>query len=582
MWLYYSAERAGNTKNLDSKQRLWQFSFFQNLLLELLMITEKLIPYLLKSIKNYWDLPAFTDYPGSAISYGDVGRQIAWLHRLYRACGLKKGSKIALVGKNSNNWALVWFSAVTYGGTIVPILPNFSPEDTAHIVNHSGSELFFVSKDKYDSLDEDQLRKAKYVFCLEDFSILKNKVDNRTQIIKPFKEIAELQNLGKEQLDFPDICDNEDLATIIYTSGTTGFSKGVMLPHRSLLANLIYAREKLTFKEGAKVLAFLPLAHSFACAFDLLYPFTRGNHINFMDKIPAPKLLLSALQDLKPNVVMVVPLLIEKIYKKQLQPVIEDPKMKVMMKIPLLNKVVFKKIRDKLLTAFGGNITVVITGGAPMNVEVEQFMKKIKFPFTIGYGMTECGPLISYAHWNEHRFESSGQIIDSLRCKIDSHDPANFPGEVVLRGDPLFLGYYNNPEATAETLRGGWLYTGDIGTLDKDGFIYLRGRSKNMILGPSGENIYPELVEQKVNNLSYVLESLVVERDRQLHVLVYPDLDALYLDKISESRIKEAMEENRQTVNKSLSDSSRIVKFHIVNEPFLKTPTQKIKRYLYR
>ncbi len=546
------------------------------------MITEKLIPYLLDSIKQYWDLPAFTDYPGPAISYGEVGRQIAWLHKLYTECGLKKGSKIALAGKNGSKWGLVWVSAVTYGGTVVPILANFSPEDTAHIVNHSEAEILFIAKDKFDSIEEDQLRRVKYIFSLEDFSLLAGKTGKQKELFKPLRECPELLSLSREQLSFPDVCDNEDIASIIYTSGTTGFSKGVMLSHRSLLANLIYARVNLTFTVGAKVLAFLPLAHSFASAFDLLYPFTRGNHINFLDKIPAPKMLLSALQDLKPEVVLVVPLLIEKIYKKQLQPVIEDPKMKVMMKIPLLNKVVYKKIKDKLLAAFGGKIVELIAGGAPMNAEVEQFMMKIGFPFTIGYGMTECGPLISYANWDKRRFESSGRIVDALRCKIESPDPANIPGEVILTGDNLFSGYYNNPEATAETLRNGWLYTGDIGTLDKDGFIYLRGRSKNMILGPSGENIYPELVEQKVNNLPYVLESVILERDRQLHALVYPDLDALDQDKVPEAKLPQIMEENRLAVNKSLADFSRIVKIHIVNEAFQKTPTQKIKRYLYR
>ena len=546
------------------------------------MITEKLIPYLLDSIKSYWDLPAFTDYPGHAVTYGEAARWIVWLHGLYKECGLQKGAKVALAGKNCTNWALVWFSTVSYGGTVVPILANFSPEDTAHIVNHSDSEILFISKDKFDSIEEDHFRRVKYIFCLEDFRLLYSCSDKRAELVKPLRNSPELLNLGKEQLHFPDVCDNEDIASIIYTSGTTGFSKGVMLSHRSLLANLIYARVNLTFTVGAKVLAFLPLAHSFAGAFDLLYPFTRGNHINFLDKIPAPKLLLSALQDLKPEVVLVVPLLIEKIYKKQLQPVIEDPKMKVMMKVPLLNKVIYKKIRDKLMAAFGGNIRELITGGAPMNAEVEEFMMKIRFPFTIGYGMTECGPLISYSNWDKHRFESSGKIVDSLLCRIDSRDPANIPGEVLLNGDNLFSGYYNNSEATAESLRGGWLYTGDIGTLDKDGFIYLRGRSKNMILGPSGENIYPELVEQKLNNLPYVLESLVVERDRQLHALVYPDLVTLDQDKVPESKLPQIMEDNRQAVNKTLADFSRIVKFHIMNEAFQKTPTQKIKRYLYR
>jgi long-chain acyl-CoA synthetase len=545
------------------------------------MIDEKLIPYLVDSIKTYWDMPAFTDYPGPALAYSEVGKNILWLHQFYKNYGLKKGSRIALAGKNCSNWAIVWFSAVTYGCTIVPILGNFSPEDTAHIVNHSEAEILFVSRDKYDSIDEDQLRKCKYIFALDNLTMLKGPEDSRQQKFLSLQEMPQITRITKQNFQIEDICDNEDIATIIYTSGTTGFSKGVMLSHRSLLANLIYARQKLTFKIGAKVLAFLPLAHSFASAFDLLYPFTRGNHINFMDKIPAPKVLLSALQDLKPNVVMVVPLLIEKIYKKQLQPLIETPKMKTLLKIPLLNKVVMNKIRDKLLTAFGGNIEELISGGAPMNPEVESFMMKIRFPFTIGYGMTECGPLIAYSRWFDHRFESCGKLVDSLRCKIDSPDPAKIPGEVIVTGDNLFSGYYNNPEATAETLRDGWLYTGDIGTMDKDGFLYLRGRSKNMILGPSGENIYPELVEQKVNNLPYVMESLVVERERQLHALIYPDLDTIDQDKVPESRIPQIMEENRQNVNKTLADFSRIVKFHLVNEPFQKTPTQKIKRYLY-
>ncbi|MBW6513677.1 MAG: AMP-binding protein [Candidatus Syntrophosphaera sp.] len=546
------------------------------------MISEKLIPYLTDSIKAYWDLEAFTDYPGPALRYSDVGKRIVWLHNLYKACGLAKGSKIALAGKNSSNWAIIWLSAVTFGGTVVPILVNFSPEDTAHIVNHSDSEILFISKDKFDSIDEEQLRKAKYVFSLDDMRLLVNKVDGRKEIIKPLADTPEIMNLGAYAFSAPDVCDNEDLAAIIYTSGTTGFSKGVMLPHRSLLANLIYARENLTFKVGAKVVAFLPLAHAYASAFDMLYPVTRGNHINFLDKIPAPKVLLAAMQDLKPNVILVVPLLIEKIYRKQLQPIVETPKMRALLKIPVLKGVIAKKIKAKLMAAFGGNVTELIAGGAPMNAEIELFMKKIKFPFTIGYGMTECGPLISYARWFEHRFESSGRIVESLECKIESPDPAKAPGEVLLRGDAVFTGYYNNPEATAEYLKDGWLHTGDIGTVDKDGFIYLRGRSKNVILGPSGENIYPELVEQKLNNLPYVMEAVVLERDKQLHALVYPDLEALDKDHIPESQVAQIMEENRQNVNKALSDFSRIVRIEVVNEPFQKTPTQKVKRYLYR
>ncbi len=545
------------------------------------MINEKLIPYLIDAIKEFWDMPAFTDYPGEALTYADVGRRVMWMHRLFEKAGIKKASKIALVGKNSSNWALTWISAISYGATIVPVLANFSPEDTQHIINHSDAELLFISKDKYDSIDTDALRRVHYVFSLDDFSMLKNGQKDATELVTPLEKDAKMNTLGKEQIQAKDVCDNEDIAAIIYTSGTTGFSKGVMLPHRSLLANLIVARENLLFKVGANVLAFLPLAHAYAGSFDLMYPFTRGNHINFMDKIPAPRLLLAAMKDLKPEIVLTVPLLIEKIYKKQLQPTVETPKMQVMMKIPLLNKLIYKKIHDKLMLAFGGNIRELITGGAPMNAEVELFMKKIKFPFTIGYGMTECGPLITYANWQDHRFESSGKKIKFMNIRINSPEPDKIPGEIILKGEQLFKGYYKFEEATQEVMRDGELYTGDIGTMDKDGFVFIRGRSKNVIVGASGENVYPELVEQKLNNMPYVGEALILERDRQIHAMIYPDLDALDADHIQLSQLPKIMEENRVELNKVLADFSRIIKVQIVNEPFQKTPTQKIKRYLY-
>lgn len=546
-----------------------------------MMIEEKLIPYLVNSTKEHWELPAFTDYPGSSISYKDVAKRILWLHRVFRETGTKKGATIALAGKNCSNWALVWLGTVTYGATIVPILANFSPEDTQHIINHSDAELVFISRDKFDNIDGDQLKKVRMIFALDDLSVLEDRRDKAKSDIKGFSDHTDLHAISDKEFTIEDVCTNEDIAAIIYTSGTTGFSKGVMLPHRSLIANILVAHKNLLFSVGAKVFAFLPLAHAYACSFDLLYPFTRGNHINFMDRIPAPKILLAAMKDLKPEVVLTVPLLIEKIYKKQLQPTIESPKMKVLLKLPVIRKIILKKIHDKLMLAFGGNIRELITGGAPMNAEVEEFMKLIKFPFTIGYGMTECGPLISYANWHEHRYESSGKQVDYLTIKVNSKDPERIPGEIILKGEQVFKGYYKFEEATNEVLRDGWLYTGDIGTIDKDGFVYIRGRSKNVILGASGENIYPELVEQKLNNMPYVGESLVLERDRQLHAIVYPDFEALDADHIPEGKIPELMENNRNEVNKQLADFSRIIKIQIASEPFQKTPTQKIKRYLY-
>jgi long-chain acyl-CoA synthetase len=545
------------------------------------MIKEKLIPYIANAIREYWDYPAFTDYPGSALSYQDVAKRMLWLHRIFKDAGIKKGSTIALAGKNCSNWGLVYLSTITYGATIVPILANFSPEDTQHIINHSDAELVFISRDKYEGVDTDLLKKVRLLMSLDDFTLLEDKREKAKQAILGFTQHTDLQKLSKQDFELGDLCDNEDIAAIIYTSGTTGFSKGVMLPHRSLMANVIVAHKNLLFSVGAKVFAFLPLAHAYAGCFDLLYPFTRGNHINFMDRIPAPKILLAAMKDLKPEIVLTVPLLIEKIYRKQLQPTIEAPKMKLMLKIPGLNKIILKKIHDKLMLAFGGNIRELITGGAPMNAEVEQFMKKIKFPFTIGYGMTECGPLISYANWQDHRYESSGKQVEFLQIKVNSTDPEKIPGEFMIKGDQVFKGYYKFEEATNEMLRDGWLLTGDIGTMDKDGFVYIRGRSKNVILGPSGENIYPELVEQKLNNMPFVGESLILERDRQLHAIIYPDFEALDADRIPENQIPKLMEENRVEVNKQLADFSRIIKIQIANEPFQKTPTQKIKRYLY-
>jgi long-chain acyl-CoA synthetase len=548
---------------------------------EFIMITEKLIPYLEKSFKEYWNLPAFTDYPGPSTSYKDVAKRVVWMHKLFKYYGLQKQDKVTLVGKNCTNWAVVWFASVTYGLTVVPILYNFSPEDTQHIINHSDSRLVFISKEKYDSIDADQLKGIKAIYALESFSMLPWKDETPTEVIKPYDRMDELNSLTPEAFSLPDICDNEDLAAIIYTSGTTGFSKGVSLSHRAFLANLIYAREKLTYKVGARMVSFLPLAHAMGFAFDLLYPFTRGNHIHFLDKIPTPKILLGALQDVKPEVVLAVPLLVEKIYKKQLQPIIETPKMKLLLKIPVLNQVIYGKIRQKLMTAFGGNLRALLVGGAPLNAEVEVFFRKIGFPATVGYGMTECAPLISYAHWNERRLTSSGQLVTFIEGKIDSKDPVNIPGEILIKGEQLFSGYYKNPEATAETLIDGWLHTGDVGTIDKENFVYIRGRCKNVILGPAGENIYPESIEEKLNNLPYILETLVMEKDGKVTALVYPDFESLDNNKIAESMIVSIMEQNRVSVNKSLADFARVIRIQVVSEPFQKTPTQKIKRFLY-
>ncbi len=545
------------------------------------MIKEKLIPYLEKSFKEFWNMPAFTDYPGPSTSYQEAARRVVWMHKLFHLYGLNKGDKIALVGKNCTNWAIVWLSGATYGLTVVPILYNFSPEDTQHIINHSDSRLVFISKEKYDAIDADLLKNIKGIIGLESFTSLPGGNATPSEVLKPLEQMDELRNLTPQMFHLNDVCDNEDLAAIIYTSGTTGFSKGVSLPHRAFLANLIYSRTTLPYTVGANLLSFLPLAHALGFTIDLLYPFTRGNHIHFMDKIPAPKLLLAALGEVKPEVVVAVPLLLEKIYKKQIQPQIESPRIKKLLGIPVVNQLIYGKIRSKLIKAFGGNLKNLLVGGAPLNAEVESFLLKIKFPVTVGYGMTECAPLISYAHWYERKLTSSGRIMTLAEGRIESPDPFKIPGEILIRGDLVFTGYYKNPEATAETLVDGWLHTGDIGTIDKDNFVFIKGRCKNVILGPAGENIYPESIEEKINNLPYVLESLIIEKDSRLIALVYPDLESLDANHVPETQVNEIMEQNRQKVNRTLADFSKIYKLQIVSEPFQKTPTQKIKRYLY-
>ncbi|HNX00534.1 MAG TPA: AMP-binding protein [Candidatus Cloacimonadota bacterium] len=547
------------------------------------MITENFVPYLIDSLKEFWDLPAFTDYGKNTITYAEAAREIAWLYKVFAQSGIQKGDKITLSGKNSTNWAIVYLATVSYGAVVVPVLANFSPEDMQHIINHSESKFAFIAKEIYDSIDETNLRQIECIANLNDMSLL---IDHKKYFAQDKWESlrSEAKQSIRSRDEFKEIfpTDNADLAAIIYTSGTTGFSKGVMLPHNSLMANVIVARENLLFKVGAPVISFLPLAHAYACSFDLLYPFTRGNHIYFMDKTPSPKVLLQAMQEVKPYVVLAVPLMLEKIYKKTIQPVLEKTTVKVARNIPLVKDILKKKFHDKLIEAFGGRITEFVVGGAALNPEVEIFLKEIKFPFTIGYGMTECGPLISYIRWHLHRPFSSGKVVDFLKVTIDSPDPANIPGEIIIEGEQVMNGYYKNPDATKDVLDDRKrLHTGDIGTMDKDNFVYIKGRSKNMILGSSGENIYPEEIEQKMNNLPYIAETLVVERNHKLVALVYPDYELLDQEKIHESELAGIMEENRKKLNQSVSEFSRIGQIKIVSEPFQKTPTQKIKRYLY-
>lgn len=548
------------------------------------MLEENLVKHIEKSIRENWDLSALSDYHGQSLSYGKVAERIVYLHYIFRKSHIKKGDKIALIGKNSLNWAIVYLAAITYGAVIVPVLPDFNPNDIHHIVNHSDSVFLFSSNVIYEKLDETKMQNLEAIFSLTDFTLLYHKKKSAVQIIQEakthFLDKYDHQ-LAPKKFSFNEIR-NDELAAIFYTSGTTGFSKGVMLLHNSLMANVLYAQNHKIMKKGNNILSFLPLAHTYGCAFEFLFPFTVGCHITFLSKVPSPKIILEAFQEIHPQLVISVPLIIEKIYKKQIKSFLNKKTIKWLSKFSLSEKIINRKICKKLMEIFGGNFYEVIIGGAALNQEVELFLKQIKFPFSVGYGMTECGPLISYASHEVLKLFSVGQVVDTLEIRIDSDDPRNIVGEILVRGENVMYGYYKNKEATENTIdKEGWLHTGDLGLIDEEGFIYIKGRCKNMVLGPSGQNIYPEEIEAKLNNLPFVQESLVIEKDGKLLALVYPDLELADNKGIGEQELKLKMEKNRKILNQLLPSYISISKIELYPEEFEKTPTQKIKRFLY-
>jgi len=549
------------------------------------MLPENFIKYIETSLKENWDLPALTDYQGKSYKYRDVGRKIARIHIMLEECEVKKGDKIALIGKNSANWAMTYLAIISYGATVVPILPDFHPDDVHHIVNHSDSIVLFSGDPIWENLDEKRMPNLRAIFSLTDFRILiEGNKENIKAIYDKLDNLYEELYSGEitpEKLSFDEVS-NEDVGVLNYTSGTTGFSKGVVLPLNSLAANIRYARRNLPLDPGDNVVSFLPLAHTFGCAFEFLWPFTIGCHIHFLTRTPSPKIIIQAFQDVKPTIVITVPLILEKIYKKQILPLLDKTSMKLLLSVPFIDKAIYSKVRKKLTDVFGGNFKEVIIGGAALNQDVELFLKKIDFNFTIGYGMTECGPLISYANWNKAKTGSAGKLVDTLEIKIDSNDPYNETGEIMVRGENVMYGYYKNVEATEQAIdKDGWLHTGDLGVIDEENYVFIKGRNKSMILGPSGENIYPEEIEARLNNMSYVQESVVIENNNKLIALVYPDLDAVHLDKINEARLIEIMEENKKEVNLSLAKYMQISKIKIYPEEFQKTPKRSIKRFLY-
>ena len=551
------------------------------------MIQENFIKIYEKSFQENWDLPALTDYvEQKTLTFADVAKEIARFHILFRECQIRRGDKIALIGRDCANWCVVYMAAVTYGAIIVPILPDFNPNDVHHIINHSESVFLFVSDRIWDTLEEEKISEIRGVFSLTDFRCLHQRDGENIQ--KLLKELdsrftEEYPNgFTRENIRYADL-DNDKVVLLNYTSGTTGFSKGVMLTGNNLAGNVTYARTLDVLFRGERELCFLPLAHAYSCAFNFLVPMAFGAHVFLLGKLPSPKILLKAFEEVKPNLILTVPLILEKIYKKMIAPQLNKRTMKLAMSVPLLNDRIYAQINKKLTNALGGRFREVIVGGAAMNQEVADFLYKIKFPYTIGYGMTECGPLISYAPWNTFIPGSAGKILDIMEVRIDSDDPYNTTGEIQVRGENVMKGYYKNEEATREVFtEDGWLKTGDLGTIDANGFIYIRGRSKTMLLSSNGQNIFPEEIEAKLNNMPFVLESLIIERNKKLVALVYPDYDSLdSLGLNTPDNIKTVMDENLKNLNKLVGNYEQVSTIQLYPTEFEKTPKKSIKRFLY-
>jgi long-chain acyl-CoA synthetase len=538
-------------------------------------MTETLVRVVADSLAAHRERPAFSDDGGETLTYADVARQIARLHAAFRAAHVKRGDAIALLGRNSSSWATVYLAAVTYGAAIVPILPDFKRDDVHHIVNHSDAVLFFAADALAASLDPAATTGLRATLSLAGFRVVSADRDRTARAIE------EALAAPASPVRFEEVSPGET-AAIVYTSGTTGFSKGVVLPHRSLVVNIRFAQRHMPLRPGDTIVSFLPLAHAFGCAFEFLFPFASGCAITFVGQMPAPQVLLRVFERVKPRLILSVPLVLEKIYRKQIRPVLEKPVTRLLMKVPGLRRVVATKVREKLVAAFGGRFREIIVGGAALAPEVEDFLMEAGFRVTTGYGMTECGPLISYSGWTEHRKRTVGRVIDALEVRIDSKDPRHEPGEVLVRGPNVMSGYYRNPEATREAIDpDGWLHTGDLGVLDAEGWLTLRGRSKTTLLGPSGQNIYPEEVEAKLNALPYVGESLVLEKGGRLVALVYPDLERVDEKHVGEADLLRKLEEDRVALNASLPAWAAVSRIDLWPEEFEKTPTRKIKRFAY-
>lgn len=539
-----------------------------------------------KSVKQNWDLPAFTDYQGVTLKYSDVAKKVEKIHIIFEKTGIQKGDKIAIIGKNSSTWAVAFIASVSFGAVLVPILHDFKPDNVHHIINHSDARILFAGDSIWENLNEAQMRGVKCIISLTDFSILHENtpfsVKEIRSHVREFFDEKYPQGFSSNQVvyhqDQP-----EELAVINYTSGTSGFSKGVMLPYRSLWSNMVFAKEVMPLKSGDNMVSILPLAHAYGAAFEFLFPFTVGCHTHFLTRTPSPKIILEAFAELRPRVVLSVPLIIEKIYRKNILDSLKRPSLRILLKLPIIDRRVLGKIKQKLTKIFGDNFIEVIIGGAALNPEVENFLRNIGFRYTVGYGMTECGPIIAYDSWKTNRLFSSGKAVVNMQIRIDSPDPQKVIGEILVKGENVMLGYYKNEEASKQAIdEDGWLHTGDLGIIDGDGFLYIKGRSKNMILGSSGQNIYPEEIEARINNMPFVQESLVVEHNQKLVALIFPDFDLADKSGYSNEDLEKVIESNRVEINKLLPQYCQITKVKLYPEEFEKTPKKSIKRFLYQ
>ena len=558
------------------------------------MLEQNLIKLYEQSFRDNREMSALTDYfKGESFSYYEIAKEIAKLHLMFKEAGIEKGDKIALIGRNNTRWCISYIATITYGAVIVPILQDFNPNDVINIINHSESKLLFVGDNFWDDIEGDQIPAIKAVFSLTDYhTIYEKEGDKLTNYMKNMlKHYREAYPLGFsiDDIKYPEI-PNDTVCLLNYTSGTTGSSKGVMLTVNNLTGNVVFAKNMQNpttgnhyFRKGARTLSFLPLAHAYGCAFDFLSPLACGGHITLLGRIPSPKILVEAMKVTRPTIVCSVPLILEKVYRKSILPVLEQGPMSIAMRIPLINTAIYSTIKSRLMEQFGGCVEIFIVGGAALNQETEDFLRKIKFPLTVGYGMTECAPLISFEEPAFFKPSSCGRILNGfLEGRIDSRDPQNIPGELLVRGEHVMKGYYKNDSATKAVLdEDGWLHTGDMCTMDADGTLYIRGRCKTMILSGSGQNIYPEEIEERLNNLYMVAESLVIENNGRLTALVVPDYELANAEGVALDNLQEIMDENLKQLNTMVASYEKVANIVIHREEFVKTPKRSIKRYLY-